>query len=109
MRSPQAAMAAVRSARIRSKSAGMAHRSQFSSGRQVGCGKEMATNFPRTVGSQAWKAAGSARSGSSTASPVTAAPPVPGLQASIVPSSERTRGLSRSTWVWPRLQPRQVP
>ena len=40
---------------------------------------------------------------------MTSLPPVPGLQPSIVASSERTRGAIMSTWVCPRRHEFQVP
>src|SRR6266545_716797 len=70
----------------------------------------MSTNFPLAWGSQATNAALSATSGAITTGARTGRPRgVPGLQASIVPSSERIRGASRSMCVLPRRQPRQVP
>ncbi len=97
-RCAHACTAAWRSARTRSKSAGTAQRCQLSSGRQVGWGKLIITNLPRTLGSHARNAALSARSGS-TATPPSTGAVVPGLHASIMDSSVRTRGETRSTCV----------
>lgn len=89
--------------------AGSALAAQVVSGRQVGSGKEIATSFARACGSQAWNAVLSATSGSTITSERTGRPPVPGLHDSIVPSSERTRGATRSMWLTPRRQAFQVP
>ena len=88
----------------------VAHFSQLSSGRQVGCANETSTNLPFACGSQATSPALSATSGKITTGARTGRPfGVGGLHASIVPSSERTRGDTRSTCVGPRRQLRQVP
>ena len=108
-RSSHASAAASRRCFICSNDSAVAHLAQFSSGRQVGCAKEISTNLPRACGSQAANSCSVRKSGSTTAGPCTGWPPVPGLHASIVPSSVRTRGCTRSTCVMPRSQPRQVP
>ena len=102
--------AAVRRAFSVSAPFGAAHFSQLSSGRHVGCGNEMSTNLPFACGSHATNAALSATSGRTTTGARTGRPfGVGGLQASIVPSSVRTRGDTRSMCVLPRRQPRHVP
>ncbi len=105
-----ACCAAVRRAFIESTVAGVPQRSQLVSGRQVGWAKETRTNLPFACGSQAANAALSGTSGRITTGARTILPfGVPGLQASIIPSSERTRGATRSMCVVPRRQPRHVP
>src|SRR5438445_11460134 len=87
----------------------VAHFSQLSSGRQVGCANETSTNLPFACGSQATNAAVSATSGKITTGARTGRPfGDGGLHASIVPSSEHTRGDTRSTCVGPRHHQRQV-
>ncbi len=70
----------------------------------------MSTNFPFPCGSQDTNALLSAKSGRMVTGARTGRPfGVGGLHASTVPSSERTRGATRSMCVVPRRQLRQVP
>src|SRR5690606_36087749 len=70
----------------------VAYSSQLYSGRPVGCGIEIITNFPFTCGSHCWYAAESARSGNAITSAVTVFRFVEGLHASCIPSRLFTRG-----------------
>ena len=71
---------------------------------------EISTNLPFVCGSHATNAAVSGKSGMMMTAARTGRPfGVGGLHASIVPSSERTRGATRSMCVVPRRQLRQVP
>ena len=94
---------------MRAFDAGVAKRNQSSEGRQVGHDGERSTIFPLACGSHFTNSVLSLNFGSTIASAVTDLPLVPGLHASIVPSSERTRGPTRSTCERPRRQPRHVP
>ena len=67
-------------------------------GAQVGSGSEIATALPATEGSQESNSSRLETSGRRTTSASTG-PFVPGLQARIIPSSVRTRGVSRSMCV----------
>ena len=107
-RSRHAWRAVSRLAFICSNDSSVAHSSQSASGRQVGCGSEVRTNLPFTSGSQAWNSVESATSPRNT-TPAFTLPRVPGLQASIMPSSVRTRGSTRSMCVSPRSHPFHVP
>src|SRR6478609_7251686 len=93
---------------MRALDAGVAKRIQSSDGRQVGHGGETSTILPRAFGSHFTNSVLSANFGSAMTSAVTGAV-VPGLHASMVPSSDRTRGATRSMCDAPRRQPRQVP
>ncbi len=97
-----------RSAAIRARTSGVAHRSNDSSARQLDCTTSISTSFPFARGSHASSAARVVRLGRMTTSD-SSAPLVGGLYASIVPSSVRSRGDTRSTCVTPRFHPRQVP
>ena len=68
----------------------------------------MSTKLPLAAGNHARNAALSVTSGRMITFPSTR-PFVGALQASIIASSERTRGDTRSKWVIPRRQLRQVP
>jgi hypothetical protein len=93
---------------MRSQDSGVASSSQLSGARQVGSGKEKATNFPSTSWTHSAKAASLVNDGSATTSPSTG-PSVPGLQASIIPFRVRFLGATRSMWVNPRSHPTHVP
>ena len=67
------------------------------------------TNFPRKPPATPLKSSGVRASGSNTTSPSTSRPSVPGLHASIIASSERTRGAMRSRCVGPRFHELHVP
>ena len=90
--------ASSRLARILSTVSGVAWSSHDWSSLQVGSGNDIATALPATDGSQASNSSRDPTWGSSTTSASTG-PSVPGLQASIIPSSERTRGAMRSMWL----------
>src|SRR5687768_15297535 len=109
MRALQRRVAESRDARIRAKDAESPNSRQLSSGRQVGCAIDTSTNFPRACGSHLTSSALSRTSGRMIVPPVTSRPPVPALHASNVPSSERTRGVRRSTCVVPRRHPLHFP
>src|SRR3954468_11864230 len=94
---------------IRAIDAGVAKRYQSSLGRQVGHAGESSTILPRACGSHFTNSVLSLNFGRTIASARTGVPFVPGLHASIVPSSERVRGATRSMCDAPRRQPRQVP
>ena len=70
---------------------------------------ESITIFPFTAGSHFTNSVLSLNFGSVITSAVTGRPFVPGLQPSIVPSRDRTRGSTRSMWDTPRHHPRHVP
>ena len=94
---------------IRAIDSGVDQRNQSSLGRHVGQAGESITILPRACGSHFTNSVLSANLGSVITGAVTGRPFVPGLQASIIPSSERTRGVTRSMCETPRRQPRQVP
>jgi hypothetical protein len=81
---------------IRTLDAGVAFCSQSSVGRHVGCAPATSTNFPLALGSHATNAVLSANRGKMTVVAVRSFLFVPGLNPSIVPSTERTRGAIRS-------------
>ncbi len=94
---------------MRAFEVGVAKRNQSSDGRQVGHAGERSTILPRACGSHRTNSVLSLNFGRMIASAVTGRPLVPGLQASIVPSSVRARGPTRSMCESPRRHPRQVP
>src|SRR5215510_3361606 len=94
---------------MRAIDAGVDQRCQSSLGRQVGHAGESNTILPRACGSHFTNSVLSLNFGKTIASAVTGVPFVPGLHASIVPSSDRTRGETRSMCETPRCQPRHVP
>src|SRR5947208_3651692 len=89
--------------------AGVAYLYQSSLGRHVGHAGDRSTTLPRACGSHFTNSVESLNLGRTIASAVTGTPFVPGLQASIVPSSDRVRGPTRSMCEVPRRQPRHVP
>ncbi len=101
--------AAARAVFMSEYSAGVAFTAHVVSGRQVGCPTETSTNLPFTVARKFWRSPGARKVGIVITSPSTSLPPVPGLHASMIASSERTRGEMRSTCVGPRIQLRHVP
>src|SRR5579862_8242815 len=94
---------------MRAIDSGVPQRFQSSDGRHVGHDGESRTILPFACGSHFTNSVLSRNFGSTIASALTGLPFVPGLQASIVPSSERTRGCTRSMCDTPRRQPRHVP
>ena len=94
---------------IRAMDAGVPKRSQSSDGRHVGQAGESSTILPLAFGSHFTNSVLSLNFGSTMASAVTGLPLVPGLQASMVPASDRTRGWRRSMCDVPRRHPRHVP
>ena len=94
---------------MRAIDSGVDQRNQSSEGRQVGHAGETITILPFAFGSHFTNSVLSLNFGSTITSALIGLPFVPGLQASIVPSSERTRGLTRSMCDVPRRQPRHVP
>ena len=94
---------------MRAMDSAVDHRNQSSDGRQVGHAGETITILPLALGSHFTNSVLSLKRGSTIASALIGLPFVPGLHASIVPSSVRTRGLMRSMCDVPRRQPRQVP
>ena len=103
-----ASIARSRSSVMRASVSGRANHSRLSRGRQLASGREIRTNFPRTSGSHASNASGLSASTRIT-TPASTGPSVAGLQAAAMPSSDRTRGETRSMWLIPRSHPRQVP
>src|SRR5450759_3966419 len=99
----------VTSVSMRARDSAVAHRAQSSDGRHVGSAGDSKTLLPFACGNHFTNSALSLNSGRMITCAVTGTPLVPGLQASIVPSSERTRGLTRSMCETPRRHPRQVP
>src|SRR6187399_62143 len=94
---------------MRALDSGVAQRIQSSDGRHVGKAGESSTTLPRAFGNHATNSVLSLNFGRMIASAFTGLAFVPGLQASIVPSSERVRGATRSMCDTPRRQPRHVP
>src|ERR1041385_3281194 len=94
---------------MRAIDSGVDQRYQSSLGRQVGHAGESMTILPRAWGSHRTKSVLSLNLGSTMTGAVTGCPFVPGLHASIIPSSDRTRGETRSMCDTPRRHPRQVP
>src|SRR5256886_16307223 len=91
-----ACCAAVRRALSVSAVVCIAHFSQLSSGRHVGCGNEVSTNLPFACGSQVGNEALSAKSGRSRTGERSGRPRgVGGLHARLVPVSVRVRGSQR--------------
>ena len=94
---------------MRSCDGSVAFCAQSSGGLHVGMGADTSTSLPLACGSQRTNSELSANRGSTTVVAVTSFPPVPGLYPTIVPSSDRTRGATRSMCDVPRRQTRQVP
>ena len=103
-----ASTARSRSSVMRASVSGRANHSRLSGGRQLASGREIRTNLPTTSGSHASNASGLSASTRIT-TPASTGPSVAGLQAAAMPSSDRTRGETRSMWLIPRSHPRQVP
>ena len=106
--SRQSSRSFCRSSFIFSKDSSVANSSQLSSVRPVGCGIDMSTNLPFTLGNQFSNSIESATSGI-IIQLAFSGPNVPGLQAIIVPSRVRTRGSIMSMCEIPLLQPRHLP
>ena len=94
---------------MRAIDAAVAQRFQSSDGRQVGHAGESNTILPFAFGSHFTNSVLSLNFGRTIASAATGVPLVPGLHASIVPSSDRTRGATSAMFDVPRRQPRHVP
>src|SRR3954464_7266592 len=91
---------------MRRRDSAVAYSYQSDEPRHVGYAGESRTIFPFACGNHFTNSVLSLNFGRMIASAVTGAPFVPGLHASMVPSSVRMRGDTRSICDGPRFQPR---